>query len=102
MKEYKIRLLPSAYEDIKQARQWYSQHSARLPKQFTQQLRSSIEKIQTAPFAYAVRYKDVHIANLKTFPYAVHFIVDVQNGIVVILAIHHTAISPAVWRKRLK
>jgi len=102
MKKYRVFLLPSAYEDIKQARQWYRQHNTDLPKKFKQRIQETIERICNAPFAYAARYKDVRLAHLATFPYAVHFLVDETNCTVVILAIHHTAISPDKWPERLK
>ena len=73
MKKYRVRLLPSAYADLTNARSWYRQHGASLPKHFTNQLSLTIDHIKVSPYAYAVRYKNVHIAHLNIFPYAVHF-----------------------------
>jgi len=99
MKHYKIRLLPSAYNDLKQARSWYRQHNPVLPKRLSQQINISIERIGENPFAHAIRYKEVRIANINIFPYAVHYLID--EHIVIIVAIHHTAISPEKWNERL-
>lgn len=57
-----------------------------------------MQKIQSLPAAYAVRYKDVRIANLAVFPYAVHFIIDADT--IIVLAVHHTAINPQKWIER--
>jgi hypothetical protein len=100
MKEYKARLLPAAYNDLQEARSWYQQINTELPKQFSHQLQITITKIRALPTAHAVRYKQVRIANLPVFPYAVHFLIE--TDFVIILAIHHTAIDPDKWKKRLQ
>lgn len=100
MKEYKVRLLPAAYNDLQEARSWYQQINPELPKRFTQQLKTTIAKIRALPTAHALRYKQVRIANLAVFPYAVHFLIETDT--VIILAIHHTAIDPSKWKKRLQ
>lgn len=99
MKRYKIRLLPSAYNDLRQARDWYKQHNSILPKRLSQQVNLSVARISENPFAHAIRYKEVRIANINIFPYAVHYLID--DNMVVIIAIHHTAISPEKWIERL-
>lgn len=100
MKRYRARLLPSAYNDIRTARSWYRQHNKDLPKRFTLEVTAAIERVCTHPFAYAVRYNEVHIANLNIFPYAVHYLVEEATNSIMIIAVHHTAISPAKWEKR--
>ena len=68
MQRYKVRILPSAQNDLVQARKWYRQHNPGLPKRFIQQLNLSVERIQKAPFVYAIRYAEVRIANINIFP----------------------------------
>jgi hypothetical protein len=101
MKRYNVSILPSAYNDLKQTRDWYRQHNHDLPKQLTQQVNLSIECIRTAPFAYAIRYKDIHIANINVFPYAIHYFIIENTSTVIVIAIHHTAISPDKWKHRI-
>ncbi len=96
---YSIRILPSAYKDLRQARDWYRQHNAELPKRFTHQVRSSLDHVKIAPFAHTIRYKDVRIANMSIFPYAIHYII--RGYVIVVIAIHHIAISPEKWETRL-
>jgi plasmid stabilization system protein ParE len=102
MKRYKVRLLPSAYDDLRNARDWYKQHGASLPKHFTDQLALTIDHIKVAPNAYAIRYKNIHVALLNVFPYAVHFFIIEESNTVIVIAIHHTAMDPEKWENRLK
>ena len=98
MLRYKVQLLPSAFADIESAMTWYEQHGSTLPDRFFQQVSSSIERLKITPFAHSIRYKDVRIANLGVFPYAVHYFLKEKN--VIIIAIHHTALSPRKWQER--
>lgn len=98
MKQYKVKIIPAAYDDMKEARAWYKSKSQALPKRFTQQVKITMQQVKALPTAYAVRYKNVRIANVPVFPYAVHFII--QTNTIIILAVHHTAINPKKWNYR--
>jgi hypothetical protein len=80
-------------------RDWYRQHSLLLPKRLSPQVNISVERIGLTPFAHAIRYHEVRIANLNIFPYAIHYFLE--ENTVIITAIHHAAISPDKWLKRL-
>lgn len=95
MKQYKIRVIPAAYNDMKEARAWYRSKNPQLPKRFSQQVKITMEQIRSWPTAHAVRYKDVRIANVAVFPYAVHFIIEADT--IIVLAVHHSAIDPGKW-----
>jgi len=99
MKRYKIRVIPAAYSDMKEAREWYRKINPELTKRFNQQLKITMEQIRSLPTGHAIRYNDARIANLAVFPYAVHYIIEADN--LIVLAVHHTAIDPEKWRKRL-
>lgn len=99
MKRYKVRILPSAYRDLREARSWYRQHNSELPKRLALQVKLSIERIRQTPFAYTIRYQEVRIANVNVFPYAIHYFL--QEDTVIIIAIHHTALNPEKWKDRL-
>lgn len=99
MKRYKAQILPSAYRDIQDASTWYKQHSIELPGKVVQQVKITVEKIRQAPFAYAIRYKEIRIANVRVFPYAVHYFLE--DNKVLIIGIHHTSISPQKWIIRI-
>ena len=73
MKRYKIRVIPAAYSDMKEAREWYRKINPELTKRFNQQLKITMEQIRSLPTGHAIRYNDARIANLAVFPYAVHY-----------------------------
>lgn len=98
MKRYKIQLIPAAYNDLKEACVWYRTKNSQLPKRFTQPVKITMEQLRSLPAANAIRYRDVRIANVAVFPYAVHFIIGMDT--VIVLAVHHTAIDPAKWMQR--
>jgi plasmid stabilization system protein ParE len=99
MARHKVRIQPLAYDDLRQARNWYRQHNADLPKRLSQQVKLSVERIRELPLAHAIRYKNVRIASINVFPYAIHYLL--KENTVIIIAIHHTAISPKKWKDRL-
>ena len=102
MKRYKVRLIPSAQDDIILARTWYRQYNPVLPKHFAKEVNAVIELVRQSPFAHAIRYNTVRIANLKVFPYAVHYIVDENIDTIIVLAVHHSSLSPEKWLGRIK
>lgn len=100
MKNYKLKILPSAKKDWQEARIWYKQQNSNLPTRFNEQIKATAIQICKLPFSHAVRYKNVRIANTRIFPYAVHYLVEEET--IIIIAIHHTAINPAKWKARLR
>ncbi len=101
MKKYKVLLLPAAITDLNEARSWYKVRNRQLPLRLKEQVVDTIKKLQTTPTAHAIRYKNVRIANVNIFPYAIHYIIEDENSLIVVLAIHHTAINPDKWSGRL-
>lgn len=100
MKLYKVHLIPAAYNDLNDARVWYRKINPELPKKLNRHVKMAMKRIRSLPTAYTIRYHNVRIANIPIFPYAIHFIIEAPNT-VVILAIHHTAIDPDKWLKRV-
>lgn len=102
MKPHKVRLWPEAYTDLQQARSWYRQHNKNLPKRFTHELNNVLEQVSLMPETHAIRYRDVRVAKLRVFPYAVHYFIESRTTAIVVIAILHTAISPEQQRKRIE
>lgn len=99
MVRYHIRILPSAYEDIQIAKDWYKQHSSELPGRLVAQVDITAESISNNPFAFSVRYKNIRIANLAVFPYGIHFFINEGTETVVIIGVFHTSLSPDKWKR---
>lgn len=95
---YKMIVAPEVRYDIRKAKLWYKEKSSLLPVRFVEEVRSVIQQIGQRPQTHSVRYRNVQIANLKVFPYAVHYLVE--EDIIVILAVFHTSIDPEKWKNR--
>jgi len=100
MKRFKVHLTHAAYNDLKDGRAWYRKINPELPKRFNHHIKIAMEQIRSLPTAHAIRYQNVRIANIAVFPYAVHFIIE-SSDTVVVIAVHHTAINPDKWVKRI-
>lgn len=101
MRRCKIYLIPAAHADLVEARSWYRQINLELSKRMTLHVKTAIDKLRTFPTTYAIRYQNVRISNLPVFPYPIHFTIENPKK-VVIIGIHHTAVDPGKWIKRLE
>lgn len=95
----KVKIISAAYNDVREARLWYKEKSPELPRKFNNQLKIAIEQLRTLPVTHAIRYKEVRILNVPVFPYAIHYLIE--NDIIIIIAVHHTAKNPSEWNKRV-
>jgi plasmid stabilization system protein ParE len=84
---------------VRQAKQWYRGQSPALPKRFDNDLKATVEQLRLRPLTHAVRYNNVRIANLKIFPYAVHYVVE--NSAILVFAVFHSASNLENWMKRI-
>jgi hypothetical protein len=91
MRKYSVLILPSAKEDIREARKWYRQHNDQLPQKFTEELKLITETLKLRPAVHAIRYRNVRFAQLYKFPYSIHYFIDETSFTVNIIAVCHTA-----------
>lgn len=99
---YKSIILPLAIEDLRQSAAWYNSKQKGLGKIFTTEVRSIVHFIKHHPKAYSIRYNEVRVAPLKSFPYLIHYSIDEIQNLIIISAIFHTSINPTEWQNRLK
>jgi hypothetical protein len=59
--------------DILESVNWYNQSQKGLGLRFLKEVKEKINYIAQNPETIQVRYQDVQIAIVKTFPYTVHF-----------------------------
>jgi plasmid stabilization system protein ParE len=97
---YKIVILPSAKQDIKEAASWYNAQQKGLGKKFTAQVRKKTKFIQENPEATAVRYDDIRTAVLEVFPFMIHYFIEESQKTVVITSVLHTSRNPDLWKER--
>jgi hypothetical protein len=92
-------ILPVAIAEFREARKWYVSKKVKgLSNRFAQSVKIAIEQILKNPGAYAIRYKNVRIAHTETFPYAIHFLVELEK--VIITAIIYDRRDPAITSVR--
>lgn len=86
---YKIVIIDEAKIDFKETFFWYKNIDPKLAKRFHLSFKESLAIIKKNPFQFQIRYNEVRIIMLTTFPYLIHFTVD-KNSIV-IKAIYHSS-----------
>lgn len=97
---YDLKVEPDAENDATEAAIWYSKQKAELGSEFLDAVESGLEKIQTDPLLYAVKYKQTRVAYINRFPFGIHF--NIEKKRINILAILHTGRNPQIWSKRIR
>ncbi len=98
---YSLFYFDDAKSDITKAKEWYKEQMDGLEKRFAEAIKTAILKLQTNPFAYSIRYKNIRIAHPKTFPYCIHFYVNEEINQIVIIAIVHNKRHLKIAQKRI-
>jgi len=88
-----IVLSTDAEADIDQAFEYYNRCSDGLGFEFTYTLDVYFNKISRLPTASAVRYDNIRVKPIDTFPYTIHFTIE-DDGSVIILRIFNTNQEP--------
>ena len=86
---FKILILEEAKSDVRESIAWYKNINPMLSKRFANSFNNSVKQIKENPFRYQIRYDEIRVILLKTFPYLIHFNID--NEIIVIKAVLHTS-----------
>lgn len=97
----KIKYAVFVKEDIKEAVNWYNKAQNGLGLRFLKNIKEKINYLAENPETIQIRYQDIQIAVVKTFPYTIHYQYDEQENTVFVLGIFHTSIHPDNWTKRL-
>lgn len=99
MKQYRLEAESAVEFDIEAAFNWYENEEAGLGFQFLEQLRIAYQRILENPLGYQDLRSGIRRALTRRFPYAVFF--SIEDDIVLILAVLHTARDPAEWQRRI-
>lgn len=99
MKQYQLEATPAVELDVEAAFNWYEREEAGLGFEFLNQLRAAYLRILDHPFGYQELRSGIRRALTRQFPYAIYF--SVQDGVIIILAVLHTARDPAEWQRRI-
>ncbi len=97
---YKVIILDEAKDDIAATRSYYRKILNSLSKRFTADVKSAVTEIRTHPFTFGFRFDKFRTANLKIFPYQVHYVIDEENSAIIIFAVLHAYRDPDFIKTR--
>jgi plasmid stabilization system protein ParE len=97
---YSLKILPDARSDMREAIDWYNSQKKGLGTKFFKHLAEAMKLVLENPHLFQIRYKEVRQANIKTFPFQVHFFIDEERHDVVVIAVLHTSRNPQIWKDR--
>ena len=86
---YKVVIVKEAKLDLKESVDWYKDINPKLAQRFLLSFKEGIALIRKEPLHFQIRYDDVRILMLTTFPYLIHFTLD--NETIIIKAIYHSS-----------
>jgi len=90
---HSLVLSADAQDDIDQAFEYYNRCSYGLGFEFADTLDAYFKKISQLPTASAIRYGNIRVKPIDTFPYTIHFTIE-PDGSVIILRIFNTNQQP--------
>lgn len=97
---YKIVNRPLVASDILAAIDFYTVINPKLALQFLSRIEEAKQYIENSPFSFQKKYGQVRSILLKQFPFQIHYLIDEEKNVVVILAIIHSYRNPKNYEKR--
>lgn len=97
MKSYSF--LPIAEKDVQQAVDYYEGCSKGLGKDFSLELKKSLQHITQYPYAWTNIRADIRRYIISRFPYAILYYVDDTN--IVVIAVMNSKQEPNYWIDRI-
>ena len=98
---YKIKLLPIALKDLKEAKKWYADKNEKLAIEFKHEVNKEIDYIKQYAEHYQLRYKELRQSLVTRFPYAIFYLVEEEQKRIVFFGVLHTSRNPEIARKRI-
>ncbi len=96
MKRVTVIFSSSAIDDVEQAVAYYEEKQTDLGKRFAAQVQVTLNSIKRNPSFASVRYDNIHCAQIKKFPFLVHYHIDGDALIVSVIAVYSTHKKP-LW-----
>ena len=97
----KIKYAFFVKEDIKEAVNWYNKAQNGLGTRFLKSVKEKTNSVAENPEIFQIRYNDVQIAVVNSFPYTIHFQFHKEQNTILILGIFNTSKNPENWIERL-
>lgn len=86
---YSIVILPEAILEFKEAIAYYKKINIKLSDRFIESFKESLKSIKSEPLLFQLRYDNVRVKMLKTFPYLIHY--SIYESEIVIKLICHSS-----------
>jgi len=99
VKGYRILSNAASDADIEAAFEWYESEQPGLGLEFLNEIRATHLRILDEPLKYAVLRSGIRRAITRRFPYGIYF--SIEDDVVLIIAVLHTARDPAEWQFRV-
>lgn len=99
MQIYRIEADAAVELDVEAAFEWYEAQYSNLGLQFLNELRLTYVRLSQNPRAYQVIKDDIRRILMRQFPYAVYFVIE--NDLIIVLGVLHTARDPEEWQTRI-
>lgn len=87
-----------AAADIEAAAEWYEERRAGLGGEFLRAVRAALAAVERGPEQFGVAREPIRRALLRRFPYAVFYVVEPAQ--IVVIACLHARRDPHVWQSR--
>jgi hypothetical protein len=92
---YKVIASSKSELDTAKAIEYYKEIRIELAREFLKDLRATKNYLVKHPKKIQVRYANIRVAFLETFPYGIHF--RLQDKTITIISILGTAENPKKW-----
>lgn len=94
MNKLPVIFSPLALADTEEAYTYYEEKQIGLGNRFVAQLQHTLNTIKNNPTVASIRYDNIRCAQIKKFPYLVHYHIDAAGKLVTILAVYSTYREP--------
>lgn len=93
-----IRLTALAAADLRDAHDWYEDHSRGRGKRLIESVNKTMAQIRENPMRFPVVHGDIRRALVQSFTYAIFY--QDLSGFIRVIAIIHQHRNPRVWQRR--
>lgn len=88
MSKFQVIILEKAFQEIKNARNYYENNQINLGTSFTKEVFSILEILESNPLLFPIKFDNIREAVIKKFPFVVVFEVLTNNEIIVLSVFH--------------
>ncbi|MBT0608319.1 hypothetical protein [Aequorivita echinoideorum] len=96
---FTLQISDVAILDTLDALKCYKKRNKILSSRLRAEIKEVYVLIQKNPLAFQKKYLNVHICYCKSFPYAIHYILE--NKVIKVIAVFHTSRNPENWLDRI-